>query len=85
MTFCYLQAFLGGGREGGRAAKRPPTSFSPKTSKNVSASPKLTNLNQDHPSKKVVFLVISYKIEVITSLIEILEFPNFGHMNTSTT
>ena len=59
-----------------------------------SASPKLLNLNQDHPSKKVVSLVKSlsysmslyYKIEVmITSLVEVLELPNYGHMTTFTT
>ena len=56
------------------------------------ASPKLLNLNQDHPSKKVVFLVKSlnpYKIEILISasevLREVLESPNFGHMTTSTT
>ena len=38
-----------------------------------SASPKLLNLNQDHSSKKAVFLVKPYKIEVmITFLIEML-------------
>ena len=50
-----------------------------------SASPKFLNLNQDHPSKKAVFLVNSYKIEiVITSLIEMLQLRNFGHMTKST-
>ena len=39
-------------------------------------SPKLLNLNQVHPSKKAVFL--------ITSLKEMLELPNFGHINKST-
>ena len=43
-----------------------------------SASQKLLNLNQDHPSNP-------YKIEVaITSLIEMLQLTNFGYMNTST-
>ena len=43
-----------------------------------SASHKLLNLNQDHPPNP-------YKIEVaITSLIEMLQSPNFGYMNTST-
>ena len=41
-----------------------------------SANSKLLNLNQDHVSKKVIFLV--------TSLIEMLELPKFGHMTTST-
>ena len=51
----------------------------------TSASLKLLNLNQDHPSKKVVFWPNPYKIEImITSLIEMLELPNFGHMTTST-
>ena len=43
-----------------------------------SASPKLLNLNQNHPSNP-------YKIEVMTTfLIEMLELPNFGHMTKST-
>ena len=49
-----------------------------------SASPKLLNLNQDHPSKKQFFWSNPYKIEVmITFLIEMLQLPNFGHMTTS--
>ena len=49
-----------------------------------SASPKLLNLNQDYPSKKWFFWSNRHKIEVmITSLIEMLELPNFGHMTTS--
>ena len=49
-----------------------------------SASPKLLNLNQDHPSKKRFFWSNPYKIEVmITFLIEMLQLPNFGHMTTS--
>ena len=67
-------------------------SFSPFTTlvKNFkflpSASPKLLNFNQDHPSKKWFFWSNTYKIEVVvTSLTEILELPNFRHMNTSTT
>ena len=49
------------------------------------ASPKLLNLNQDHPSKKLVSWSNPYKIDVmITSLIEMLELPNLGHMTTST-
>ena len=48
------------------------------------ASPKLLNLNQDHPSKKQFFWSNPYKIEVmITFLIEMLQLPNFGHMTTS--
>ena len=51
----------------------------------LSASPKLLNLNQDNPSKRRFFLSNPHKIEVvITSLIEMLQLPNFGHMNTST-
>ena len=51
----------------------------------TSASPKLLNLNQDHASKKAVFWPNPYKIEImITSPIEMLELPNFGHMTTST-
>ena len=43
-----------------------------------SASLKLLNLNQNHPSNP-------YKIEVMTTfLIEMLELPNFGHMTKST-
>ena len=50
-----------------------------------SASPKLLNLDQDHPSKKWFFWSNPYNIEVvITSLIEMLQLPNFGHMNMST-
>ena len=50
-----------------------------------SVSPKLLNLNQDHPSKKWFFSSNPYKIEVvIASLIEMLQLPNLGHMNTST-
>ena len=50
-----------------------------------SASPNLLNLDQDHPSKKWFFWSNPYNIEVvITSLIEMLQLPNFGHMNTST-
>ena len=49
-----------------------------------SASPKLLNLNQDHPSKKRFFWSNPYKIEVmITFFIEMLQLPNFGHMTTS--
>ena len=52
-----------------------------------SASPKLLNLNEDHPSKKERFFWSNpYKIEVMkTSLIEMLQLPNFGNMPTSTT
>ena len=50
-----------------------------------SASPKLLNLNQYHPSKKRFFWSNPYKIEVmITFLIEVLELTNFGHMIKST-
>ena len=50
-----------------------------------SASPKSLNLKQDHPSKKWFFWSSPYKIEVvITSLIQMLELSNFGHMTTST-
>ena len=49
-----------------------------------SVSPKLLNLNQDHPPKKRFFWSTPYKIEVmITFLIELLQLPNFGHMTTS--
>ena len=49
------------------------------------ASPKLLNSNKDHLSKKVVFWSNAYKTEMImtTSLIEVLELPNFDHMTTS--
>ena len=50
-----------------------------------SASPKLLNLKQEHTSKKWFFRSNPYKIVVmITSLIEILQLTNFGHMNKST-
>ena len=49
---------------------------------------KLLNLNQAHPSKKIVFsgqiLMKLLIIVMITSLIEMLELPNVGHMTTST-
>ena len=49
-----------------------------------SASSKLLNLNQEHPSKKWFFWCNPYKIEVmITSIIKMLELPNFGHMTAS--
>ena len=49
-----------------------------------SARPKLLDLNRDHPSKKQFFWSNPYKIEVmITSVIQMLELPNFGHMTTS--
>ena len=51
----------------------------------LSVSPKLLNLNQEHPSKKWFLWANPYKIEVrITSLIEMLELPNFGHTPTFT-
>ena len=50
-----------------------------------STSPKLLNLNQDHPSKRVFFWSSPCKIEVmITSLIEMLELPYFGRLTTPT-
>ena len=51
-----------------------------------SASPKLLILNQEHTSKKIVFLWSnSYKIGImIASLIEMVELPHFGQMTTST-
>ena len=49
-----------------------------------SASFKLSNLNQDHLSKKWFFCSNPYKIEVmITFLIEMLQLTSFGHMTTS--
>ena len=51
----------------------------------LSASTRSLNLNQDHPQKKWFFWSNPYKIEVIiTSLIEINELPDFGHMMPST-
>ena len=61
---------MGGGGGGGGGAPPPPpfpTRFSSVTSANIgvsnksvpSASPYLLSLNQDHPSKKAVFLVKS--------------------------
>ena len=50
-----------------------------------SGSPKLLNLNQDHPSKKWFFWSNPYKIEaMITFLLEMLQLPDFGHMTAST-
>ena len=52
----------------------------------ASISPKLLNLNQDHPSKMCFFWSNLYKNDVtITSLIQMLELPNFGHMTISIT
>ena len=46
-----------------------------------SASLRLLYLNQEHTSENYVFWSNPYKIKVmITSLIIILELPNFGHM-----
>ena len=42
-------------------------------------SPKLLNRNQDHFSKKVVFLINPYKIKVVTSLIEMLVIKLLSH------
>ena len=50
-----------------------------------SASPKLLNLNQEHPSKNWFFWSNPYKLEIIiTSLIEMPELPNFDHMTKYT-
>ena len=51
-----------------------------------SASPKLLNLNEDHPPKKWFFRSNPYKIEIMTtSLIEKLELlASFAHMTTPT-
>ena len=49
-----------------------------------SAIPKLLDLSQDHSSKKCFFWSNPYKIKfIITSLIEMLELPQFGSMTTS--
>ena len=50
------------------------------------ARPISLKLNQEHSSKKIVFFWSDpYKIEVvISSVIEMLELPNFCHMTTST-
>ena len=50
-----------------------------------SASPKLLNWNQKHPSKNRFFWLNPYKIKVmLTSLIVMLELPNFRRMTTFT-
>ena len=50
-----------------------------------SASPKLLNLNQDHPSKNRILWLNPYKIEImITFLIEMLQLQKFNPMTTST-
>ena len=50
-----------------------------------SASLKLLNLNQDHPSKNQFFWSNPHKIEVmITSIMEMLVLPDFGYITTST-
>ena len=47
-----------------------------------SASPKLLNLNQKHPSKKLIFLNKVLLI-MITFLFKMLYSPIFGHITTS--
>ena len=47
-----------------------------------SVSPKLLNLNQEHPSKKWFFWSNPYKIEIMITLM--LELLNFGHITKST-
>ena len=50
-----------------------------------SASPKLLNLKPRPHLKKCFFGSNPYKIEVmITSVIEMLELPNFGQITTTT-
>ena len=50
-----------------------------------SVSPELLNLNHERPSKNWFLCSNPYKIEVmITSLIEMLGLPNFGHTATTT-
>ena len=49
----------------------------------TNADPTLLNLNQAHPLKNCFSSSNRYKIVVmITSLIEMLELPKFGHMTT---
>ena len=49
----------------------------------LSASPKLLNLKQEKKKKNCFFWSNSNEIEImISSLIEILDLPNFGHMTT---
>ena len=83
----------GRGREG---QKGRPTSFSNVTSANVGIIPQNFLTFSFNPfatlvwnfkatlQKKRFFWSSLYKIEVITSLIEMLELPNFGHMTTCT-
>ena len=47
-------------------------------------SPKLQNLKQVHPSKNVSLSNLCKMEVMMTSLIEMLDLPNFGHMTTST-
>ena len=78
--------------------KDPPIIFSPVTSTNVGISPQniltfsfnpfaslIFKPEPRPPLKKAFFWSNLYKIEVlITSLIEMLQLPNIGRMNTST-
>ena len=49
-----------------------------------SASPRLLHLDQKYPQKNCFFWTNPYEIEVmITSLIEMLQLPNFDHMTTT--
>ena len=51
----------------------------------TSTGPRLLNLNQDHPQKNFFFWSDPYKILLrITSIIEILNLPNFDHVAKST-
>ena len=51
---------------------------------NLSPAYKIFIDRPEHPLKNCFFCPNPYKIEVmITSVIEALEFPNFGHMTTS--
>ena len=47
--------------------------------------PNYQTTTMSNPQKNEFFYSNPYKIEVvITSLVEMLELPNLGHMNTST-
>ena len=59
--------------------------FSTVKNKSSKLSPKLFNLNQDNPSKKVICLVKYLKIKVmITFFIKTLKLPDFIHVATFT-
>ena len=83
--FNLFKMGCGVGEVEGWGQKAYPTSFSPVTSMNARISSQNFLTFSVSPSATLInwfFWSNPYKNEVITSLIEMLELPNFGHMNT---